>query len=220
MVTTSVRPVRPPQLSRTSARLLAAGGLVFSVGGSLHPKEDPPDVSLVQHLHVMFQDPLWWPGHAVLLAGMLLLTAGLWRLPADLPRLRALVTATAAASALATVDMLLHLLAVTQDAAAAQGRTTLLIDVHLWLETVTVPLCGVGVAVLATAGARTRTLGSWWLAPLAVVGGVCYALAAGTALWTDALDELFPAAAGLGAWAAVVGLSGEVGEGVRSPAAG
>src|SRR5262249_34800813 len=56
---------------------LLVGGAFFFTGGSMHPKEDPPGVSLKEHLRVMYEDPVWYPSHTVLLIGMMLIAASL-----------------------------------------------------------------------------------------------------------------------------------------------
>jgi len=38
---------------------LLAGGAIFFVGGAMHPKEDPPGVSLKEHLRIMYKDGNW-----------------------------------------------------------------------------------------------------------------------------------------------------------------
>src|SRR5262249_21651258 len=58
----------------------------------------------------------------------------------------------------------------------------------------------------ASLGAATHTLGNWIAAVFGITGGIAYALAAGTALFTDALNLLFPAAAGIAGWAIFVGI--------------
>ncbi|MEO6512667.1 MAG: hypothetical protein ABIO16_16830 [Nocardioides sp.] len=198
---------------RTSALAvwsLVGGGIAFFAGGAMHPKEDPPGITGKEHLHVMFQDPLWYPAHAVLLLGMLLMTVGLVRLVRDAnyagtPVGTALRLA-AVASALGTGDMVLHLLAKLQDGAVAAGDTALLVDAHLVIESITVPLFGLAITWLAVTGARGRAFGNWFIAAFAVVGGVTYAVAAGTIGFTEALDALFPFAGLIGVWAVATGL--------------
>ena len=83
----------------------------------------------------------------------------------------------------------------------AAGRSTPLTDVNLVVETITVPLFGFAIAVLAVVGAATRSLGNRLTALFGVVGGVAYALASGTAAFTDALDPLFPVSSVIALWA-------------------
>lgn len=62
------------------------------------------------------------------------------------------------------------------------------------------------MAWFAVVGAATRTVGNVVTAVPGVVGGVAYALAGATILITDALDGLFPLAAGIAVWAAAAGV--------------
>jgi hypothetical protein len=39
----------------------------------MHPHEDPPDVTVKEHMRVMFEDPAWYPSHTVLLPDMAVL---------------------------------------------------------------------------------------------------------------------------------------------------
>jgi hypothetical protein len=52
----------------------------------------------------------------------------------------------------------------------------------------------------------TRTLGGWLAAPFGVIGGVGFALAGATFLFTDKLDPLFPLAACIALWALAAGV--------------
>jgi hypothetical protein len=87
----------------------------------------------------------------------------------------------------------------------AAGQRTPITDVQIVSETITTPLFGLSIAALAVVGAATRTLGNWPAAVLGVVGGVAYALAAGTFLITDSLNFLFPVSSGIALWAALSG---------------
>ena len=194
-----------------SGGLLVAGGVAFFAGGAMHPKEDPPDVTMNEHLRVMFEDPLWYPAHAVLLVGMALLTAALVSLVRSRSMVggpvaaqRALVLA-AVASALATVGMALHLMVAVESDALARGGSTPLVSVHVVLETITVPLFGLAVAALAAVGGATRALGNRVIAVPGVVGGLAYAAAGATIAFTDVLDPLFPVAGLIGVWAVAAG---------------
>lgn len=89
----------------------------------------------------------------------------------------------------------------------AAGQSTPLTDVNLVVETVGTPAFGLSIAALAVVGARTRVLGNGAAAVLGVIGGVAYALAAGTILLTDALNPLFPLAGLLGVWGVVTAVS-------------
>lgn len=191
--------------------LMIAGGVLYFVGGSMHPKEDPPDVTLKEHLLLMYEDPAWYPAHAVFFVGMALLAAALVSLvrgrglrpvrAAHAVAVLAAVTATAAAA-----GSLLHLVAGSEADRIAAGRSTPITDVQVISETITVPAFGLSIAALSVVGAMTRTLGNRVVAVLGVIGGVASALAGGTFLFTDAVNFLFPVSSAMALWAVAAGI--------------
>lgn len=190
---------------------LLAGGAFFFVGGSLHPKQDPPNVTLKEHLHIMFEDPMWYPAHVITLVGMALIAASLvllvrGRSLGRVPRAHSVAVVAAIASVAAAAGMLLHLVAALDSDRIAANESTPLVDVNLIVETITVPFFGFSIATLAVVSAMTRTLGGWVAAPFGVIGGVGFGLAGGTLLLTDKLDPLFPLAAGIALWAMAAGI--------------
>jgi hypothetical protein len=195
-----------------TAWTLIAGGALFVVGGSLHPTDDRPDLSMAQQLRVMYEDPSWYPGHAAMFVGMVLITVALLALRRDpgiagVPRARTATIVTATASALATVGALLHLVAATDaDRIGHHDDMPPLSGAYLVVETISVPIFAFGVAALAIIGALSRTLGNWYVAVPGVVGGVGYGLAGGTAIFTPVFDSLFPTALGVGLWVVAAGI--------------
>jgi len=190
---------------------LLTGGILFFVGGGMHPKEDPPGVSLKEHVRIMFDDPIWYPAHAIILAGMVLIAAALIALArgralGDVRRVQTATVFAAVASALAAADMLVHMVAETEAHELDAGQATPLIDLNFVLESITVPAFGLSIAVLAVIGAATRTIGHWAVAVFGVVGGLGFALAGGTFLFTDRLGFLFPLAGGIGLWTIAAGI--------------
>jgi hypothetical protein len=192
---------------------LVAGGAVFFVGGSMHPKADPPDVTLKEHMRVMFEDPIWYPSHLVLLVGMVLTAVALSALVrgrglTGWPRVQTAAVVAAISAGVGAAAMVLHLLAAVDADRIAEHHDTPFTDVTLVVETITTPFFGLAMAALAALGAATRTLGNWVTAAIGIAGGVAYALAGATILFTDLFDPLFPAAAGIAVWtfAAGVGL--------------
>lgn len=194
------------------AWVFASGGVAFFVGGALHPKEDPPDVSVKEVLRVLFKDGNWYPGHSLLLAGMVLIAAALIALVRSgaLAESRATQAAGVIAAVTATVGAgaaFLHLIMASEVDRIAAGQSTPLTDTNLVVETIVTPAFGLSVAALAVLGARTGSFGNRTAAVLAVLGGIPYALAGGTILLTDALNPLFPFAGLLGVWAIVTAAS-------------
>lgn len=190
---------------------LLAGGAAFFVGGSMHPKQDPPGVSVKEHLRVMFEDPGWYPAHALMLVGIALIAVALVALArsrslAGAPRTHAALVVAAVAAAAAAPAMLLHLVAAADADAIAAGGSTTLTDVQNVVETVMAPAFGFSIAALAIAGAVTGTLGDRISAAFGTIGGIGYGLAGGTFLFTDALNALFPAATGIAVWAMAAGV--------------
>jgi hypothetical protein len=186
--------------------------VIFFVGGAMHPEEDPPGVSLKEHLRVMYKDGNWYPGHGLLFVGMALMAAALVALVRSgaLDRVRSThfagVTA-AATSSLGAVAAFLHLVMATEADRIAVRLSTPLTNLNLVIETIVTPAFGLSIAALAVVGARTGTIGNRTAAGLAVVGGTGWALAGGTFVFTDALDPLFPLAGLLGVWAIVTAVS-------------
>ncbi len=190
---------------------LLIGGTLFLVGGPMHPKEDPPGVSVKEHLRVMFENPSWYPSHAVLLVGMAIIAGSLIALArgrglADVPRAHAMTVIAAVAASLAAPGMLLHLISASDAEAIAAQASTPITDLQVIVETITVPAFGFTIAALAVIGAATRTLGNPITAVLGVGGGVGYGLAGATFLFTDRLNFLFPAATGIALWTIAAGV--------------
>src|ERR687891_958451 len=76
-ISESVTRARAAQAPALVGWLLVLGGVLYFVGGSMHPKQDPEGVSLKEHMRVMYEDSAWYPAHIVFLAGMVLLAAAL-----------------------------------------------------------------------------------------------------------------------------------------------
>lgn len=190
---------------------LLVGGVFFLAGGPLHPPhEDPPGLTVKEHMRLMFEDPAWYPAHIILLVGMVLIAASLVTLArgpslAGVPRAHLAVVVAAVAASFAAPGMLLHLAAAVEADKIAAHQSTPITDVQVIVETITVPAFGLSIAALAVAGAMTRTLGNLVTAVPGVLGGVGYALAGATFLFTEKFDPLFPTAGGIALWAIGVG---------------
>jgi hypothetical protein len=193
------------------AWLLVGGGVFFLAGGQIHPRQDPPGVSLKEHMRIMFEDPAWYPSHAALLVGTALIAASLVALVrgrslAGVPRVHVAAVIAAIAASLATLGMLLHLVAASDATRIAHHEATPITDVQIITETITVPAFGFSIAALAVIGAATRTLGNPVIAVLGVLGGIGFGLAGGTFLITDRLNFLFPTAVGIALWTIGAGI--------------
>ena len=143
--------------------LFAAGALLFA-GGQMHP-----DGTMEQ----MLGDPIWIPGHLLVLAGYASLLAGLVLLrragehpPLTRRWLRLAVLVTAGQ----TVEMVAHTVAVVDHGNLVAGHATPVLYTHYMLALVFYPLFAAGMIGLMVAGARERTLGSWWIAWIGAVG--------------------------------------------------
>ncbi|MGH9137862.1 MAG: hypothetical protein ACRD0G_12555 [Acidimicrobiales bacterium] len=190
---------------------LLAGGVIFFVGGAMHPEEDPPDVTVKEHLRVMYEDGNWWASHTLQFVGLALIAAALVLLVRSgaLAHIRrahtaAIVGATTVAAGAA--ETFLHLISATDADRIAAGSSTPLTNTLIPVETIVLPIMVAGVAWLAIIGARTGTIGNRAAAVVAVVGGIPFALAGATFAFTDALDALFPFGGYVGVWAVVTGV--------------
>lgn len=198
--------VRGARTRSLPAWALAAGGVSFFVGGSLHPGDDPPGLSAKELLLLLYKDSSWYPSHALLLIGIALIATSLVALVrgktlASAPRAHTAATIAAIATVVGAAASLLHLAAATEADKIAAGESTPMTDVGLVVETVINPAVGLSIAALAVIGALTRTIGFRLTAVFGVVGGVAYALAGGTVLFTDTLNFLFPFSAAIAVWA-------------------
>ena len=205
---THVRVRTPPVVAWT----LLAGGAIFFVGGAMHPEEDPPGATLKEHLRVMYKDNNWYPGHTLILVGVVLIAAALVILARSgalrrEPSVQVSAVIAAIASSLGAAAAFLHLIMATEADKIAAHQSTPLTNLNLVVETIATPVFALSIAVLATLGALTRTFGNRAAAVVAIVGGIGYALAGATFVWTDALDPLFPLAGLLGVWAIVTAIS-------------
>lgn len=151
---------------RTSPRVgwgLLGGGAFFFVGGSMHPSDDPPGLSAKEHLELLFSDPAWYPSHALLLVGMLLIAASLVVLVrggtlAAVPRAQKVGTIAAIAATLAALGMLLHLVAASDADRLGAGEGTPITNVHVVVETLTVPFFGFSIRPRPHRGVLARSV--------------------------------------------------------------
>ena len=191
---------RPAAILPLAGVGLALAGVLTLAGGALHPQfgdEDEFDAALSSVL----ADSAWVPSHALLLAGLGLLTMSLWSLRAEV-RLRPAVLFASAASGLATIAMVPHLLASSEADEVLAGDSTPLTDTHTIIDLVSVPALGIALIALAVTGLRTRLLAGRILTAMAAIGSVAFSLAAPLlfAFEEPALALLFIGSVGFSAW--------------------
>ncbi len=194
-------------MSRLISRSFLAGGTLLLAGSALHPHEHLDNATLQEQFHAMFADSHWYPAHVLLLVGLALITVavvGLARTTSTgLPRRTTRFAAIAVV--VGSSAMVLHLFAKLDNTHIVAGENTPLLYTHAAVETVTVPMLGIAIAMLAVAGGRCRVLGNPYVAALGVIGGLGYALAGVTAPFMATFTPLFDLAALVGVWAMAVG---------------
>lgn len=204
--------------ARLAGPCLVLAGLTFLAGGITHPSESGPG-SKVQQLHDMLVDPAWYPSHAFLLASMALFTAGaiVLRRSALPPGMARLLHVVSMIAVVATVAMVVHLLAALGAGTLADGEPSIVSRLQTVNETLFAATWGVAVAALAIAGGITGTVGNRMTIPFGALGGLSYALASATIAYTDRFDSLFKASSLLAVWAVSVGVIAWRASGVTSP---
>lgn len=187
--------------------VLAAAGLLLLIGGAGHPVADG-SATYEHAVADMLHEGSWPVTHALVLAGMVILALGLFRLRSTEGRpwsgtVRGWTLALSCGAVLGAVEMVPHLFAYLQvDDLERTGSATLL-DVHMAIQTASAPLIGLSFAGLAISSARRREFGNGpVMAVLAVIGGIAFA-AAGilmAVMHEPALSPLFSGAAGFSLW--------------------
>jgi hypothetical protein len=202
---------RPPIVPAAG---LAIGGLLLTVGGSMHP--EATGATVTEHLIEMYRDSLWVPAHAIALVGVLFVAislAVLARTGAPIPRaerLKPFAVVAALGALIATLEFIPHLAAGGEGEALHDGHAAPLTDLHGWLGMVSTPALGLTVALLAIMVAVTRTrlrILAWALGAIATVGGILYALAGPLIKLTGdpGVSPLFTGVAGTSGWLLVAG---------------
>lgn len=181
--------------------LLAAGVLMIA-GSATHPR----DPSMQQ----MLMNPVWVPSHALMLAGYVSLLASLvllHRSGGGRPMGRWMQIALAG-TALQTLEAFFHLIAVVDAGRMQAGHATPVFTAHMVLGALGYPIFALVAIALVIAGARTRALGSWWIAPLGMLGALLPGLAGVLVIWMGAtgVGALFAGIAIFGLWEIVAAL--------------
>lgn len=180
--------------------LLLAAGVLMIAGSMTHPR----DPSMQQ----MLMNPIWVPSHSLMLAGYVSLLASLFLLhrSGGGPAGRWMRIALAG-TALQTLEAFFHLIAVVDAERMQAGHATPVFTAHMILGGVGYPVFALVAMALVVAGARTRTLGRWWIAPLGVLGALLPGLAGILVIWMDmGVGVLFAGIAFFGLWEIVAAL--------------
>jgi hypothetical protein len=184
-------------------------GITFVAGGVVHPG-DSGEGNKVDQMHEMLLNPAWYPSHLLLLVSFAAFATALvlLRRRAELPSAMArLMRIAIPVAVVATVGMAVHLFQALNVDATATGEWNWALYLQAFVEGGLDTAWALTVAAVAVIGGRTRTLGTRLIAPLGVVGGLCFALASATIAFTDLFDPLFVAGTLVGLWALLVGLS-------------
>ncbi len=181
--------------------LLAAAGVFMIAGAMTHPR----DPSMQQ----MLMNPSWVPSHGVMLAGYVSLVTSLCLLhrSGGGPVGRWMPIAIAG-TALQTLEAFFHLVAVVDAERMQAGHATPAFTAHMLLGAVAYPAFALMAIPLVIAGARTRTLGRWWIAPLGILGALLPGLAGVLVIWMEVagVGALFAGIAFFGLWAIVAAM--------------
>jgi len=176
--------------------LLIAAGILMIAGAMTHPR----DPSMQQ----MLMNPVWVPSHALMLAGYVALLASLLvlRRSGGGPVGRWMQIAIAG-TALQTLEAFFHLISVVDAERMQAGHATPVFTAHMVLGALGYPVFALVAMALVVAGARTRTLGTWWIAPLGILGALLPGLAGVLVIWmgTTGVGVLFAGIALFGLWA-------------------
>ncbi len=189
--------------TRTSRRVdygvwpwaLAAGGLLFLIGGALHPDEDsslPEAEATAESLG----SATWIPSHALLLAGTIGFLIGLFALARSRTPLskaaRRAAWIAAVGAVLFAVEGVFHLAAFADEQAALAGTDTPLLSTHMAMGLVVYPLFTFAVAALAVLSGRTLTHPV--IGIIGAIGAVAFGVAPALVglAGIDALGFLFP----------------------------
>ena len=180
--------------------LLLAGVLILA--GPQHPRGS----TMLQ----MLGHADWLASHVLMTATFILFGVGLALLRRGEPQpertarwLRYAIIATA----LQTVEAVVHTAAVVDHGNLAAGRATPVLTTHLAMAVVLYPLFGAAVVGLIVAAARERVLGSWWIAWIGIIGASAHGAAAPLRILTgyEPFSILFAGIVPLSLWMALAG---------------
>jgi hypothetical protein len=181
--------------------LLLAGVLILA--GPQHPRGSTM-LEMLGHAD-------WLASHVLLTASLILFGVGMVLLRSGGPQpertawwLRFAIIATA----LQTVEAVVHTAAMVDHGNLAAGRATPVLTTHLAMAVVLYPLFGAAAVGLIVAAARERVLGSWWIAWIGIIGATAHGLAAPLRILTGyaPFSILFAGIVVFALWMALAGL--------------
>lgn len=112
------------------------------------------------------------------------------------------------ATALQTVEAVMHTAAMVDHGNLAAGRATPVLTTHLAMAVVLYPLFGAAVVGFIVAAARERVLGSWWIAWIGIIGASAHGAAAPLRILTgyEPFSILFAGIVLFALWMALAGI--------------
>ncbi len=195
---------------RSEAVGLVVGGLLYAVGGQLHPRGT--GATKRTYIASMLDQGSWAASHLLSLAGLLVIAValgGAYRACAFGMRAQMWVAAAIVGTGFGAVELLPHAAAAGELDSLENGYATPLLDLHLWLQMFATPAVGLTTAALGVAVARgAGTVASKMLAVVGVLSGVAYAFAGPLTSLTEDVTfvVLFPASFGIAIWYFATGI--------------
>jgi hypothetical protein len=191
---------------------LIASWLLAAVGGAMHPDSDASD-SMREELATMTSDAMWVPGHALVSLATILLALGLYGASRSdaWPGARRALRIGAIAVGVYVLETVMHLAAVVDKDALAQGDAAPIAFTHLAMAVVLYPVSGLTIVWVALTLARSWNGPLKLLAATGVIGGLFHAVSVPTViLFPDVEATPMFAAAGmlLALWSLSIGLIG------------
>jgi hypothetical protein len=80
-------------------------------------------------------------------------------------------------SALQALEMFIHAIAYVDLASLRAGASTPVLSTHLFMTPLLYPVFAATTIALIVRGAQYRAIGSWWIAPIGIVGAAAHGLA-------------------------------------------
>jgi hypothetical protein len=180
--------------------LLIAG--LFILVGPHHPSGNMAE---------MLVHPDWIPAHVMMLGTFLALLIALVLLRAgggQPERTAWWLRFAIIASAVQLIETVVHTFAVVDAANLAAGRATPVLTTHLAMAVFAYPAFGLAMVGFIVAAARDRTLGSWWIAWIGIIGAAAHGAAAPLRILTGdyRFSVLFIGIAPLALWTVLAAL--------------